>query len=179
MTPESTNDISSMLHMQSDRAATGNDEYFGTSLREPLAHLDEATLRILHDLERSGSGLVETLELRLEAMQETFMLHLLSCLKEQLLDFDERILLYLSHTGALVVESNEQDAEKLCRIISEHPSLQKYFHTMAKIALLAHGLSVASHAQCALKTSTENDDATVFSRYRMCLKGSLSHFYVR
>lgn len=165
--------------MQSGRAATGNDQYFGTSLREPLAHLDEATLRILHSLECSGSGLVEALELRLEAMQETFMVQLQSCLGEQFPEFDERILLYLSPMGDLVMESKEQGAEKLCRIISEHPSLQKYFHTMAKIALLVHGLSVASHAQCALKADTENEDVTIFSRYRMCLKGSLSHFYVR
>ena len=168
-----------MLHMQCGRADTGDEQYFGASLGEPLAHLDEATLHILQGLERSGQGLVEALELRLEAMQEAFMMQLQSCMKDQFLEFDERLLLYLSHTGALVVESNGQDAEKLCRIITERPALQKYFHTMAKVALLAHGLSVASHAQCALKTKTEGEDAAVFSRYRMCLKGSLSHFYVR
>lgn len=179
MTPESPNQISSMLHMQSGRTDAGNNQYFGSSLSEPLACLDDANLHILHDLERSGSGLVDAIELRLEAMQEAFMAQLQSCMKEQTLDFDERLVLYLSHTGDLVVEGKDQDAEKLCRIISEHPALQKYFHVMAKVALLAHGLSVASQAQGALKANADDVDATVFSRYRMCLKGSLSHFYVR
>ncbi len=165
--------------MQCGRADTGNEHYFGASLSEPLAHLDEATRHMLRDFESSGRGLVEALELRLEAMQEAFMMQLQSCMKDQLLELDDRLLLYLSHNGDLVVESKDQDAEKMCRIIAEHPALQKYFHTMAKVALLAHGLSVASHAQCALKTKTEDEAGAVFSRYRMCLKGSLSHFYVR
>ena len=61
-----------MLHVQSGKVSS-NGEHFEIYRDAPLAALDEHTLQILRELERSGDSLVEALEARLEVMQEAFM----------------------------------------------------------------------------------------------------------
>ena len=166
-----------MLHVQSGNVSSNQHpcEYEGS----PLADLDETTLQILRELERSGDSLVEALEARLEIMQEAFMAQIRSQVEQVGLKLESRLLLYLSPVGKLVVEGNDADAEGLCRIIAQQPSLQRLFQQMAQAALLSHGLAVASQAQQALAAQDETLEAPLFSRYHMCLKGPLSHFYIR
>ncbi|OXS28580.1 MAG: hypothetical protein BCS36_09930 [Desulfovibrio sp. MES5] len=166
-----------MLHVQSGKVSS--NQHLGMYQDSPLSALDETTLQILRELERSGDSLVEALETRLEIMQEAFMAHIHSQVEQVGLKLESRLLLYLSPEGKLVVEGNDADAEGLCRIIAQQPSLQRLFQQMAHAALLSHGLSVASQAQQALAAQDETQEASLFSRYHMCLKGPLSHFYIR
>lgn len=166
-----------MLHVQSGNVSS--NQHLGVYEGSPLAALDEATLQILRELERSGDSLVEALEVRLEIMQEAFMTQIRSQVEQVGLKLESRLLLFLSPAGKLVVEGSDADAEGLCRIISQQPSLQRLFQQMAQAALLSHGLAVASQAQQALAAQEETLEAPLFSRYRMCLKGPLSHFYIR
>ena len=154
MTPESQNQINSMLHVQSGNVSSNQHpcEYEGS----PLADLDETTLQILRELERSGDSLVEALEARLEIMQEAFMAQIRSQVEQVGLKLESRLLLYLSAAGKLVVEGSDADAEGLCRIIAQQPSLQRLFQQMAQAALLSHGLAVASQAQQALAAQGED-----------------------
>ena len=166
-----------MLHVQSGNVSSNQHPcvYEGS----PLAALDETTLQILRELERSGDSLVEALEARLEIMQEAFMAQIRSQVEQVGLKLESRLLLYLSPVGKLVVEGSDADAEGLCRIIAQQPSLQRLFQQMAQAALLSHGLAVAAQAQQALAAQSETLEAPLFSRYHMCLKGPLSHFYIR
>lgn len=177
MTPENQNQINSMLHVQSGKISS--NQHLGMYEDSPLAALDEATLQILRELERSGDSLVEALEARLEIMQEAFMAQIRNQVEQVGLKLESRLLLYLSPAGKLVVEGKDADAEGLCRIIEQQPSLQRLFQQMAQAALLSHGLAVASQAQQALSAQDETLEAPLFSRYHMCLKGPLSHFYIR
>lgn len=166
-----------MLHVQSGKVSS--NESVGMYEDSPLAALDEATLQILRELERSGDSLVEALEARLEIMQETFMAQIRSQVEKVGLKLESRLLLYLSPAGKLVVEGNDADAEGLCGIIAQQPGLQRLFQQMAQAALLSHGLAMASQAQQALAARNEPLEDALFSRYHMCLKGPLSHFYIR
>ena len=167
-----------MLHVQSGKVSS-NGEHFEIYRDAPLAALDEHTLQILRELERSGDSLVEALEARLEVMQEAFMAQIHSQVEKRGLKLDDRLLLYLSPAGQLIVEGNNEDAGSLCHIISQQPHLQRHFQQMAQVALLSHGLTVASQAQQALAAGDEMIEEPLFSRYHMCLKGPLSHFYIR
>lgn len=166
-----------MLHVQSGKVSS--TESAGMYADSPLATLDEATLQILREFERSGDSLVEALEARLETMQEAFMAQIRSQVEEVGLKLESRLLLYLSPAGKLVVEGNDADAEGLCGIITQQPGLQRLFQQMAQAALLSHGLAMASQAQQALAARDETLEDPLFSRYHMCLKGPLSHFYIR
>ena len=167
-----------MLHVQSDKVSS-NGQRFEILRDSPLAGLVEPTIQILHDLERSGVSLVEALEARLEVMQEAFMAQIHNKVERQHLKLEDRLLLYLSPAGQLVVEGNEADADNLCHIISQQPQLQRHFQQMAQVALLSHGLTVAAQAQQALASGDEIMEEPLYSRYHMCLKGPLSHFYIR
>ena len=177
MTPENQNQINRMLHVQP--ANVSSNQHLGMYEGSPLAALDEATLQILRELGRSGDSLVEALETRLENMQEAFMAQIRSQVEQVGLTLENRLLLYLSPAGKLVVEGRDADAEGLCHIITQQPRLQRLFQQMAQTALLSHGLAVASQAQQALIAQDETQEAPLFSRYHMCLKGPLSHFYIR
>ena len=166
-----------MLHVQSGNVSSNQHPWVHEG--SPLAALDETTLQILRELERSGDSLVEALEARLEIMQEAFMAQIRSQVEQVGLKLESRLLLYLSPVGKLVVEGNDADAEGLCRIIAQQPSLQRLFQQMAQAALLSHGLAVAAQAQQALAAQSETLEDPLFSRYHMCLKGPLSHFYIR
>lgn len=167
-----------MLHVQSGKVSS-SAQYFEIFRDAPLAALDEPTLQILRELERSGDSLVEALEARLEIMQEAFMAQIHGQVEKQHLKLEDRLLLYLSPTGQLVVEGNDEDADNLCHIISQQPHLQRHFQQMAQLALLSHGLTVAAQAHQALAAGDEMKEEPLFSRYHMCLKGPLSHFYIR
>lgn len=166
-----------MLHVQSGNVSSNQHRWMYEG--SPLTALDEATLQILRELERSGDSLVEALEAQLEIMQEAFMAQIRNQVEQVGLKLESRLLLYLSPAGKLVVEGSDADAEGLCRIIAQQPSLQRLFQQMAQAALLSHGLTVASQAQQALATQGETLEDPLFSRYHMCLKGPLSHFYIR
>lgn len=178
VTTNSQNHLGSMLHVQAETALAGGDcESFGDS--GALAGFDEAASRALRNLTVSGNHLAQALEARLDALQESFMALLNGQLAEARLTFEDRLHLYLSPEGRLVVEGSDADAEKLCEIISRKPILERRFQELARMALLSHGVEVARQAHNALQEPEKLVENPVFSRYHMCLKGTLSHFYVR
>lgn len=178
VTTNSQNHLGSMLHVQAETALAGGDsESFGDS--GALTGFDEAASRALRNLTVSGNHLAQALEARLDALQESFMALLNGQLAEARLTFEDRLHLYLSPEGRLVVEGSDADAEKLCEVISRKPILERRFQELARMALLSHGVEVARQAHNALQEPEKLVENPLFSRYHMCLKGTLSHFYVR
>ena len=56
-------------------------------------------------------------------------------LQERHLRPEDRLHLYLSPEGTLLVEGNDNDANLLCDIIARKPDLQKSFKQMAQVAM--------------------------------------------
>ena len=178
MTNENNNSISAMLHMQSGASeATSSARHYPTS-GQALSGLDETSVRALNCLAKDGEGLVTALEARLDELQEAFMGMLNTQLEERHLRPEDRLHLYLSPEGSLVVEGTDNDAALLCDIIARKPDLQKSFKEMAQVAMLSHGVELATQIQNDMLDHMD-DAAPLLEHYHMCLKGPLSHFYIR
>ncbi|MGE9985456.1 hypothetical protein [Desulfovibrio sp. SGI.169] len=179
MNTYSQNHLASMIHMQSGSSsvvATTVESDSGADASAPLAG---RASRALQNLARDGNELSQALEERLDSLQESFMALLQGQMEGDKLNLEERLHLYLSPEGRLVVEGSDNDTEKVCEIISRKPALQRRFQEMAHLALLSHGVEVACQAHSALQNSEYEAENPLFSRYHMCLKGPLSHFYIR
>ena len=178
MTNENNNSISAMLHMQSGASeATSSARHYPTT-GKALSGLDETSVRALNCLAKDGEGLVTALEARLDELQESFMDMLNTQLEERHLRPEDRLHVYVSPEGTLVVEGNDNDANLLCDIITRKPDLQKSFKQMAQVAMLSHGVELATQIHNDIIDQVE-DTNPLLGHYHMCLKGPLSHFYIR
>lgn len=178
MNTDSQNQLASMVRMQPGAPAL--QEIAAPDLETAaLSELADNTAVALQMLERDGRELSQALEARLDSLQESFMEILNKQLTEGKLRIEERLHLYLSPQGVLVVEGEDSDAEKLCELISANPVLQDRFQELARLALLSRGVEVARLAQDALRNPENSMENPLFGRYHMCIKGPLSHFYVR
>lgn len=178
MTTENNNYISAMLHMQSGASEASATVRHTPTTERPLAELDETSIRTLNCLAKDGEGLVSALEARLDSLQEAFMDMLNTQLQERHLRPEDRLHLYLSPEGTLLVEGNDNDANLLCDIIARKPDLQKSFKQMAQVAMLSHGVELAAQMHNDIMDQIE-DGNPLLGHYHMCLKGPLSHFYIR
>lgn len=179
MNSNSQNHLASMVHMQSGASAAVTAAVESDSGTEASTLLAGRASRALQNLARDGNELSQALEERLDSLQESFMALLHGQMEAGKLDLEERLHLYLSPEGRLVVEGSDSDTEKVCEIISRKPALQRRFQELARLALLSHGVEVACQAHTALQEPEQEAENPLFSRYHMCLKGPLSHFYVR
>lgn len=178
MTTENNNCISAMLHMQTGAPEAASRARQGQIAGQPLSGLGDAPARTLHCLAKDGEELVTALEEQLDSLQEAFMDMLNMQLEERSLRPEDRLHLFISPEGTLVVEGSDNDADLLCDIIARRPDLQKSFKQMAQVAMLSHGMELATHIHNDMVDQSE-DATPLLGRYHMCLKGPLSHFYIR
>lgn len=141
--------------------------------------LDEVTEHRLQELMAESAELAPALEAQLDALQENFVSLLERQFEKEKFSPGNRLHLFLSAEGKLVVEGDEEDTEQVCAIFSHSPRLLRRFRELARLAVLAHGIDVARTAHTAILTGGDTDDEPLLGRYHMCLKGALSHFYVR
>lgn len=179
MNSNNQNHLASMVHIQSGASAAVTAAVESDSGTEASALLADRASRALQNLTRDGNELSQALEERLDRLQESFMALLHGQMEAGKLDLKECLHLYLSPEGRLVVEGSDNDTEKVCEIISRRPALQRRFQELARLALLSRGVEVACQAHTALQEPEQDAKNPLFSRYHMCLKGPLSHFYVR
>lgn len=126
MNTDSQNQLASMVRMQPGAPAL--QEIAAPDLETAaLSELADNTAVALQMLERDGRELSHALEARLDSLQESFMEILNKQLTEGKLRLEERLHLYLSPQGVLVVEGEDSDAEKLCELISANPVLRIAF----------------------------------------------------
>lgn len=177
----SQNHLASMVHMQSGSSpvVAAAVEPDSATDADASALLAGRASRALQNLVRDGNELSQALEKHLDSLQESFMALLQGQMEDDNLSLEDRLHLYLSPEGRLVVEGNDSDTEKVCEIISRKPVLQRRFQELARLALLSHGVEVACQAHAALQKQEQQVENPLFSRYHMCLKGPLSHFYIR
>ena len=151
MNSNSQNHLASMVHMQSGTSAAVTAAVESDSGTEASTFLAGRASRALQNLARDGNELSQALEERLDSLQESFMALLHGQMEAGKLDLEERLHLYLSPEGRLVVEGSDNDTEKVCEIISRKPALQRRFQELARLALLSHGVEVACQAHTALQ----------------------------
>lgn len=173
MTTDSHNHIDAMLHVQPDTPHSVPQEM------PPLQKEEEKLLPTLQDLSFEGKNFVQILEDRLDSMQKIFMDMLNSQLKEYCLQPEELLQLSLSSTGTLQVDGNAHDAAILHKILAQQPSLQQQFQEMAQIALLSHGMDITVQACNSLFNTQEEQETPPLEKFHMCVKGTLSHCYIR
>lgn len=173
---------------------TANQNYLGEMIRvqqsgetfyeySPEAgselHFDAETMSSLEKMQQDNAKLSKALDEYLDSMQETFVNTLLKQLTDSKAELKERLHLHLSPEGQLVVEGDENDAEKVCDVLSKQPGIQRRFKNLSYLAMLSHGVDVARQACQAMQASDEDSVNPLFSHYHIYIKGSLSHFCVR
>ena len=143
-----------------------------------VLNFDKDTTASIEKMQQDNSKLSQALDEYLDSLQETFVNTLLKQLADNKADLKERLHLHLSPEGQLVVEGDENDAEKVCDILSKQPGIQRRFKNLSYLAMLSHGVDVARQACQAIQ---DNEDSVnpLFSHYHIYIKGSLSHFCVR
>ena len=179
MNTESRNHLTEMLHLRNDAPALAASPRAANAGTMPVPPLDDTLAERVAEFMREGAELAPALEERLDALQEGFVSQLERQFEKERFSPANRLHIFFSPEGKLVVEGADDDADKVCAIFSRNPALQRRFGELARLALLTHGISVARRAHEALETAGGAEEEPLLARYHMCLKGALSHFYVR
>ena len=185
MNTESRNHLTEMLHLRNGATPLAAAPLTTDGAIRPPASPDDTTARRLQEFMLEGAELLPLLEEQLDALQETFVSLMERQFEKEKFTPGNRLHIFFSAEGKLVVEGEDDDADKVCAIFSRHPLLQRRFRELARLALLTHGLAVARTAHAAMEAGDESRDdvaaegAPLLGRFHMCLKGALSHFYVR
>ncbi len=170
-----TNAIDTMLrvHNVSDAASLANS---ASSLhhwqeRVPVNQEEQALQVVEHCLRTFGPEAMQELESHVEQLQEEFLAHLNTLLLEKNINLNEKLVLNLSNENVLVLQCQEQE-EALLAILGENDVLHERLQELRAMALLAHGLQYAISARDAKAAAN-------LAEYNVCVKGKLSHFYLR
>lgn len=174
MNTASQNYLDDMVKMQHQNV----EHYEYPADADSVLHFDEDTISSLEKLNQDSLRLSKALDEYLDSLQETFVNSLLKQLADNNVNLQNRLHLHLSAEGQMVVEGDENDADKVCHIISQKPAMQRRFKNLSYLAMLSHGVDVARQACQAIH---DDDDMTnpLFGHYHMYIKGALSHFCIR
>ncbi|MBD5417609.1 MAG: hypothetical protein HDR50_08125 [Desulfovibrio sp.] len=178
MNTESRNHLAEMVHLRNSDTPLTVQARSAIPESLPPSSPDSATSRLREFMNQSAELLPE-LEEQLDALQEAFVSLLERQFEKEKFSPEHRLHIFLSPEGKLVVEGEDDDADKVCAIFSRQPQLHQRFRELARLALLTHGIAVARRAHAAMEAGADSDEEPLLGRYHMCLKGSLSHFYVR
>ncbi len=177
-----TNAINTMLHVHSAQATEsfGNTSSSQQKWQEQIcanatynaAHEEEQSLNVVtHCLRNFGADALQELENHVERLQEEFLAHLHMLLQEKKIRLDEKLVLSLSNENTLVLQCQEHE-EALLTALGENEALHDRLQELRSTALLAHGLHYALSAH---DTKVTNN----LAQYNVCVKGMLSHFYLK
>lgn len=154
----------SMLHRQSDSAVL-------TPL--PLSVTGEGirALEGLRDAVRlHGAEALRSAQQRLETLQECFLSIVHRRLSSAGISPVDKLSLHLADDASLSLHTAAGDAH-LQELLTADGELQALFTQMHTLALTAQGIEHLNAAQDTVAASSV--------RYRACIKGALSHFYLR
>lgn len=173
MNTTSQNYLDDMVKMQQPNVE--RHEYSNDA--DAVLHFDEETRSSLERLNQDSLKLSRALDDYLDSLQETFVNSLLKQLADDNVSLQHRLHLHLSPEGQMVVEGDENDADKVCDVIAQKPAIQRRFKNLSYLAMLSHGVDVARQACQAIHEDDANNP--LFGHYHMYIKGALSHFCIR
>ncbi|MCR5813482.1 MAG: hypothetical protein K6G15_03170 [Desulfovibrio sp.] len=132
----------------------------------------------LDGLAMEGRQILETLESRIENLQERFIRLLTTEMQRAGIQLENRLHLSLSDQGDLIVEGEDNDTDKVQEILSHSDLLQKKFRELAYISFLSYGIDMVCQAREAMEDQ-ESEQSSIFSHFHAYIKGTLSHFYIK
>ena len=133
---------------------------------------------MLDGLAMEGRQILETLESRIENLQEKFIRLLSHAMQKAGIKLENRLHLSLSPQGDLIVEGDDDDTDKMREILSRSDLLQKKFRELAYISFLSYGIDMVCQAKEAMDDEA-GEQACLFSHFHAYIKGTLSHFYIK
>ncbi len=167
-----TNAINTMLHVHKASNVPMNGEKVSSWQEHmPVAEEEQALSVIEHCVRTFGADALQELEERVELLQEEFLAHVCARLQEKNIRLDERLTLSLSHDNMLVLQCQEHE-EALLAVLGEDALLRQRLQNLRAAAFLAQGLQYFSAAKAEKPVSH-------LGEYHICLKGKLSHFYLK
>ncbi len=168
-----TNAIDTMLHVHKACSTPMNDGELAVSWQEhmPVIEEEQALSVIEHCVQTFGQDALQELEERVEILQEEFLAHVRARLQEKNVQLEEKLVLSLSHDNLLVLQCQEHE-EALLAALGEDVLLRQRLQSLRSAAFMAQGLHFFAASKKELPAAHLGD-------YHVCVKGKLSHFYLR
>lgn len=148
--------------------------------------MNEAIMRpallssLLADITARGGTALQVLDENLLGMQEYFLETLYPRLKAAGVDMTRKIVLAQTEEEKIALSCEHPDKEKIDSVLETCTDLEKVFQDMAHTSALIHDLrSMRKTISSAFPKTldTTYDDEMLFSKYRISLRGDMSHFY--
>ncbi len=168
-----TNAINTMLHVHQASDAAMKDSVLWQEPTSTMSMTDDeqAVSAIEHCIQNFGAEAVQELEEHVESLQEEFLAHVTTLLAEQDIHMDEKLVLSLSSDNTLLLQCQEQE-EALLAALGEDALLRTRLQELRATAFLARGLQYMLAAR-------EEKAPSTLAEYNVCVKGKLSHFYLK
>lgn len=170
----SSNDIDSMLHMNANASTLQGYPKLSTYHQRNAASVQAANAdplcALMQHVAVNGEDVVKIAEDTLEALQEEFILYVQKKLEDNKINLQDKLNISLSHNNTLVIECAD-DNEKILSALGEDEHVHAMFMQLQRYAYIINGVHL-------LQAGESNGNNTP-QRYNMCLKGPLSHFYLK
>ncbi len=169
-----SNAIKAMLHLQSHEDAVHiQPDLHDVSIANTTSATtsEEALQAITQCIQSFGEQAKAELYAYTDHLQEDFLLHLHERLRDHKLTIREKLSLSLGENNTLILECAEQEEALLTALGTDDALRQKLSH-LREATLQIRGLEYLLHAQD--KEATQD-----LGQFKVCTKGSLSHFYLR
>lgn len=160
-----TNDIAAMVYMQPASAASR-----GILAAQVVSKADTSLDVLLQTVSRHGTQAAQQAERQLETLQDCFLTLLHRQLKKTGIVLTEKLTISLGNNQQLLLESGD-DNEALLKALAADNDLRDMFRRLRSLAITAQGIHFLNTAHAA--------DGAPTAEYRMCMKGALTHFYLR
>ena len=168
---KATNNLSTMVHMQQGSASSSPRPLLPPAVKDATP-LSPAVEYLLDTLSSCGENAEKMLEAELENMQDIFLLKLEAILQQGGVALNDKLTITLTESQTLVFQCND-DSEELLTALGGCEELQEMFVRLHKLALMSQGLHYMNRARSHMLLSTS------LPQYKMCMKGPLSHFYLK
>lgn len=137
-------------------------------------------LKVLHELvETQGQNVCEALERTMENLQDLLVQSVQDTLASCEISPNERLVLRLSAQGDLMLEGEGPVVKMVQNSLDASPLLTSLFRQIQARAMILQALD---DIKAGLEVCFDQHAGDLYSRapvYKMCIKGTLSHFYLQ
>ena len=172
-----TNNNCSMVHVQPGSAAMAHSPLrAATEAVKDTTTFSPALKNLLDALSTYGDSAERMLEEQLETLQDAFLHKLDSTLVKGGVTLSDKLTISLADNQTLIFQCHEDNERLLAALDSSlegSEELQDMFVALHRLAIMVQGMNFVNRSR-----SPRPLDAGM-PQYKMCLKGALSHFYLK
>ncbi len=165
--PPSANSATSLYHLNWQNTERSM-QLDGQSINDQDEH---ALSTINRSIKFFGDAATKELEEHIELLQEAFINHLEILLQKHDIKIKEKLTISLSSENQMVIQCQEEE-DALLGVLGTDKVLLEHLQVLRKAALVGRGLNYI------LAVQSDNNDKPL-PQYRVCTKGTLSHFYLK